>query len=60
MAWSAANELCKYEGSKIGLGQPDWWYDCWRGTADQSVDESAQQYDSQNDEPLTEPVEGAE
>ena len=27
--WSALNELCKYEGQKIGLGQPDWWYRCW-------------------------------
>jgi len=27
--WSALNELCKYEGSKIGLPQPDWWYRCW-------------------------------
>ena len=27
--WSALNELCKYEGAKIGLGQPDWWYQCW-------------------------------
>ena len=30
VAWSASNELCKYEGSKIGLGQPEWWYECWR------------------------------
>ena len=29
-AWSALNELCKYEGAKIGLGQPEWWRDCWR------------------------------
>ena len=27
--WSGANEYAKYEGSKIGLGQPDWWYKCW-------------------------------
>ena len=27
--WSALNELCKYEGAKIGLGQPGWWYACW-------------------------------
>jgi hypothetical protein len=30
MAWSAANELCKYEGEKVGFGQPKWWYECWR------------------------------
>ena len=27
--WSGANEYAKYEGEKIGLGQPDWWYKCW-------------------------------
>ena len=27
--WSALNELCKYEGAKLCLGQPDWWYRCW-------------------------------
>ena len=27
--WSALNELCKYEGMKLGLGQPEWWYRCW-------------------------------
>lgn len=32
MEWSAANELCKYEGAKIGLGQPEWFYKCWDGT----------------------------
>ena len=30
VAWSAANELCVYEGRKIGLGQPEWWYECWK------------------------------
>ena len=28
--WSGTNEYCKYEGQKIGLKQPDWWYQCWR------------------------------
>ena len=28
--WSAANDLCTYEGRKIGLGQPAWWYECWK------------------------------
>lgn len=27
--WSAANEAGKYFGSKIGLGQPKWWYRAW-------------------------------
>ena len=31
--WSALNELCKYEGAKIGLGQPEWWYKCWEENA---------------------------
>lgn len=35
--WSALNELCKYEGSKIGLGQPDWWYACWSQIPSASV-----------------------
>lgn len=30
IAWSAANELCIYEGKKIGYNQPDWWYRCWQ------------------------------
>lgn len=30
VAWAAANELCKYEGQKLGYGQPDWWYTCWQ------------------------------
>ena len=27
--WSALNEECKYFGSRIGKGQPEWWYYCW-------------------------------
>ena len=27
--WSAANESGKYFGSKIGYGQPQWWYKAW-------------------------------
>lgn len=30
ISWSAANELCKYEGLKLGYGQPQWWYKCWQ------------------------------
>lgn len=29
LKWMALDKLCTYEGSKIGLGQPDWWYRCW-------------------------------
>lgn len=31
VAWSGANDLCTYLGKKIGLGQPQWWNECWRG-----------------------------
>ena len=28
-SWIALNESCKYLGSKLGYGQPEWWYQCW-------------------------------
>ena len=28
--WSATNEAGKYFGSKLGYGQPRWWYECWK------------------------------
>lgn len=34
--WSALNELCKYKGALIGLGQPDWWYRCWELLAEEA------------------------
>lgn len=27
--WSGTNEYAKYEGGKLGFGQPEWWYHCW-------------------------------
>ena len=30
-AWSGANDLCTYLAAKIGIGQPKWWHECWRG-----------------------------
>lgn len=27
--WVLANEYAKYEGAKLGYGQPEWWYRCW-------------------------------
>jgi hypothetical protein len=27
--WIAADKLCTYLASKLGIGQPDWWYMCW-------------------------------
>lgn len=32
--WAGTNEFCKYEGSKIGLGQPEWFYKCWEMAQD--------------------------
>lgn len=29
IAWSGANDLCKYEANKLGIGSPEWWYRCW-------------------------------
>ena len=34
-AWSALNDLCTFEGKKIGLGQPEWWHTCWDQVAPQ-------------------------
>ena len=34
--WSALNELCKYKGALIGLGQPAWWYRCWELLAEEA------------------------
>lgn len=30
--WNGANEYAKYEGSKLGYDQPEWWYKCWEYT----------------------------
>lgn len=35
--WSGANEYAKYEGQKIGYGQPEWWYRCWNITKEESI-----------------------
>lgn len=29
LAWDAADKLCTYLASKLGIGQPEWWYRCW-------------------------------
>lgn len=39
LAWNAANELCKYTGSKLGYGQPEWWYRCWEEPPEEPVDD---------------------
>lgn len=28
--WSAADKLCTYTASKLGIGQPDWFKQCWK------------------------------
>ena len=33
LRWGAADKLCTYEGGKVGLGQPEWWYKCWEDEA---------------------------
>ena len=27
--WQGADKAATYAADKIGLGQPEWWYDCW-------------------------------
>lgn len=27
--WIAADKLCTYLASKLGIGQPEWWHTCW-------------------------------
>ncbi len=36
LRWMELNELCKYKGSKIGLGQPAWFYRCWELAEEQN------------------------
>jgi hypothetical protein len=61
--WSGTNEYCKYEGSKIGLGQPEWWYVCWGLTppvnspANTEVVESAEEADVEGSTTSETPVE---
>lgn len=38
LRWMELNELCKYKGSKIGLGQPAWFYRCWELAAEEPVE----------------------
>ena len=50
-AWNAADKLCTYEASKIGIGQPQWWYSCWG--IDPNAAESSEE--EPENEPSTEP-----
>lgn len=33
--WMAADKLCTYLASKLGIGQPAWWYECWEPIIDE-------------------------
>ena len=44
-AWNAADKLCTYEASKIGIGQPAWWYHCWSET-DETADNTPESAES--------------
>ena len=35
--WNGANEYAKYEGSKLGYGQPEWWYKCWEYSGEELI-----------------------
>ena len=28
--WQGADKAATYAADKVGLGQPEWWYDCWK------------------------------
>lgn len=59
IAWSAANDLCTYTAKKIGLGQPEWWYDCWEQVQpEQDTEEPEAVEDITSDTPqIEEPTE---
>ena len=35
--WNGANEYAKYEGAKLGYGQPEWWYKCWEYSGEELI-----------------------
>ena len=38
LRWMELNEECKYKGSKIGLGQPEWFYCAWELAAEEQTE----------------------
>ena len=38
LRWMELNEECKYKGSKIGLGQPEWFYRAWELAAEERTE----------------------
>ena len=47
--WQGADKAATYAASKIGIGQPEWWYDCWRQV--ESVPEEITPEDPVTEEP---------
>ena len=49
--WNAADKLCTYLGSKVGYGQPRWFYYCWGIPEPESVEvpEGAQEVEVGSD-----------
>ena len=48
LAWAGVDEQCTYEGAKIGLGRPAWWYRCWELDDDSGSEPEPEQYDTDN------------
>lgn len=47
--WNGANLAATYEGKKIGLGQPDWFWACWKeyDDAQKKQEEEQNPYDEE-------------
>jgi len=54
--WQGADKAATYAADKIGLGQPEWWYDCWRQVSDNQEDtpEQTENNDITSDTPQVE------
>ena len=33
--WQGADKAATYEAAKCGVGQPEWWYQCWQEAAEE-------------------------
>lgn len=41
--WSGVNQYAKYQGAKLGYGQPQWWYKCWEKQLEQMKQQESTQ-----------------
>lgn len=57
--WSGANQYAKYQGAKLGYGQPQWWYKCWEKQLEQLKQQESSE-SSQDPEDTTQPSPGTE